>query len=342
MHGISPVVSVIMPVYNGERFLEECIKSVLNQTFVEFELLIIDDGSTDATPDICRTISDQDQRVKLLKNRGKGVSSARNLGLEHAKGKYITFVDGDDVLLPNALAQMLDLIIKNKAPVIISQYRTFTERFIQKARGGIKPGLYDRAGVDMLRSEMANGHLPTYVWSMMFRKQKFGTVRFRQDISIMEDTVFYMEILELAHKVYVSKEVTYYYRVNTSSLSRSFDQLQATIRDVVRVASILERYVSHKDIPKMNAFRANILANYCVNALIGVNFSTFTRVFKILNKSREYNGLLNSSDMSILPLKHRAVVTSIQKNRYIAALIICTFRAFVYSIKTTINNTRGG
>ena len=115
---MKPAVSVIVPVYNTEKYLEECIQSVLNQSFTDFELLLIDDGSTDQSGLICDKYAKKDNRIRVFHKINGGVSSARNLGLDNAKGEWITFVDSDDCLKPDYLMNLyacvnakVDLII---------------------------------------------------------------------------------------------------------------------------------------------------------------------------------------------------------------------------------------
>lgn len=106
---MKPKVSIIIPIFNAERFITRCINSILNQNFKNFELLLIDDGSTDNSADICNNFSKIDTRVKVFHKINGGVGSARNLGLKHANGEYIFFIDSDDFILENSLSFFLEL-----------------------------------------------------------------------------------------------------------------------------------------------------------------------------------------------------------------------------------------
>ncbi len=98
-------ISLIVPVYNGEKTIEKCINSILNQTYRNIEVIIIDDGSTDNTYEICKNMQNKDNRIQLIKQNNKGPSLARNVGIEYAQGKYIQFVDADDWLEPSIIAE---------------------------------------------------------------------------------------------------------------------------------------------------------------------------------------------------------------------------------------------
>lgn len=104
------MISVIIPVYNAQKVLSEAIESVLNQSYRNFELLLIDDGSTDASPSICDSFASKDHRVRVIHKKNGGVSSARNCGLDAAKGEFISFVDNDDLLYPDFLGTMVNSI----------------------------------------------------------------------------------------------------------------------------------------------------------------------------------------------------------------------------------------
>jgi len=112
-------VSVIIPIYNARRFIKKCITSVLDQTYSDLQLLLIDDGSTDNSLNICKKFAKKDSRILLLSQINKGVSAARNLGLEHITGKYVTFVDADDWLPKDALSNMLSLMLVNSADFVV-------------------------------------------------------------------------------------------------------------------------------------------------------------------------------------------------------------------------------
>lgn len=136
-------ISIIVPVYNVEKYIEDCIKSILAQTFDDFELILIDDGSTDSSYSICYTYSKSNKKIKLLKKENGGVSSARNLGLEQATGEYIAFIDSDDYVAPNYLENLISSI-EPKTEFVFSGLRYFA-----------------------FGKEQDNVHLEHYSWNLM-------------------------------------------------------------------------------------------------------------------------------------------------------------------------------
>ena len=132
------LISVIVPVYNIELYIEECIKSILNQTYGKIEILLIDDGSTDRSGEICRKYAQIDSRIKVLRKENGGLSSARNYGMNYAMGDYYLFVDGDDTVEEDICQKLWDLLKKENAEIVISAlYR-------EKKKGQRKKGRIER------------------------------------------------------------------------------------------------------------------------------------------------------------------------------------------------------
>ena len=115
---LQDLISVIVPVYNTEKYLDRCIQSVLAQTYTNWELLLIDDGSTDSSGTICDQYAAEDNRIRVFHKENGGVSSARNLGLDNAKGEWITFVDSDDWVEPSMLKELLAIALDNDADYV--------------------------------------------------------------------------------------------------------------------------------------------------------------------------------------------------------------------------------
>ena len=116
---MSGLISVIVPVHNGEAFLSDCLESLVRQTWRQLEILVIDDGSTDGSAALCRRWQEKDGRIRCFQKENGGVSSARNLGLEMARGEYAAFVDADDWLLPGMLQEQLELLVQEDGDMIL-------------------------------------------------------------------------------------------------------------------------------------------------------------------------------------------------------------------------------
>ena len=236
-------VSVIVPVYNTERYLSRCLDSILNQSFTDFELLLIDDGSTDGSGEICDSYAEKDSRARVFHKENGGVSSARNLGMKEAKGEWICFVDSDDELLPNGLQVMADGI-SDEVSMVMAGYHECEDGHLQIDTSilGVEGGLINRneALLMMYPSVDRDKVYLGYPWGKLFNKNavKDCGISFDEHIAIKEDTLFVVAYLCQSEKsvYYTSLPVYNYMKVSTGamgSLSVSFNSKYLTSFDAV-------------------------------------------------------------------------------------------------------------
>lgn len=194
----NPVFSVILPVFNGEKFLAGAIQSVMNQTFINWELIIIDDGSADHSIEIAAAFAAGDERIRLLQHPGgknRGVSASRNLGVQQAKGEWIALLDADDVWLPQKLEKQFKIVQTNKdLSLIYSKAETVFENY----SGNVKNTLYGsgRPGLtkDPFIQHLNGFQIPTS--SVVFNKNAFfKTGGFDEKMAFAEDTLLYHKLL---------------------------------------------------------------------------------------------------------------------------------------------------
>lgn len=191
-----PYVSIIVPVYNTEAYLSRCLASVLNQSFSNYELLIIDDGSTDNSCVICREYSERDSRIRVFHKDNEGVSSARNLGLNYARGEWIYFVDSDDEVLPNGLQTLVDCI-SSEVDIVMGGFVEEDETG-RKSEGKEVLSLSKKQSVISLYAGYSSHFFYCgYLWMRLLRRsviQRYG-ITFDNSIAIKEDTLFLMQYI---------------------------------------------------------------------------------------------------------------------------------------------------
>lgn len=237
-----PHISIILPVYNAEKTLQKCIKSILKQDFIDFELIIINDGSDDDTLFICKNYAEKDNRIELISQSNKGVSSARNIGLDKAKGKYICFVDADDWAEQGYLSAFFRYnIIPNKEIVIQSCYESSDKETSIKC---ILPDkLYNQTDFTSIFTEL---HILGYGYPFAKLYQtdiiKKYNLRFDTNIHFIEDLLFFLNYFQHMESVRTVSEAHYYYTVHTSeiSLSYSHNQYDSEIKAYYSEKKILE------------------------------------------------------------------------------------------------------
>lgn len=212
-----PEISIIVPVYNTEPYLARCVDSILIQSFADFELLLVDDGSTDDSGAICDAYAEKDNRICVFHKENGGVSSARNLGLQGAKGEWICFVDSDDELLPNGLRTMVDGIT-DEVDIVMAGYYELEGEMLQTDTSGFGgDGTIDQNKALLMMYPSADLPYQGYSWGKLFKRNLIvnRSVSFDEHIRIKEDTLFVVEYLCGSTKLarYISMPVYKYVKL---------------------------------------------------------------------------------------------------------------------------------
>lgn len=208
------LVSVIVPVYNGETEMNRCIDSILNQTYKEIELILIDDGSVDSSLSICRNAAKNDQRIKVLHQENKGVSAARNLGLKWAEGEYVTFVDADDYIAPDYVEKLYLMIKHNRCNLSMCNYVEVCDGKEDKINIINTDGIM--RSVELIEDTLYGRDEGGFCWGKMWRKS-FLRHEFR-NYRYCEDVLFCIENLKYGNEriAVISKPLYYYVRTGSS------------------------------------------------------------------------------------------------------------------------------
>lgn len=219
------LISVIIPVYNREQYIEECLQSVFNQTFKNFEIVIVDDGSTDKSFEICKAFAEKDKRIKLFNADHGGVSAARNLALDKANGEYIFFLDSDDVIHPSLLVTLIDGMQTHNAGIagtsvvpIPEQNWNLVEEKLANAKHII--GKYEAyEPIKALESSLYEKSPLGCIGGVMIAKELIGDTKFTTDVYIGEDYYFIYENLIKNPTVVFLKSQWYYARFHETNSS---------------------------------------------------------------------------------------------------------------------------
>lgn len=213
------LISVIVPIYNVQQYLPECLDSLLVQTYTNLEILLIDDGSTDESGKICDEYAAKDDRVRVIHKENGDVSAARNTGLTESKGKYISFVDSDDVVSPLFLEELYDLLQKKDADISACAFERSINTIFSEKRAETKDWLF--SSEEML----VNWHgkfkaYETVLWNKLYKAELFNDLRFA-DGRRNEDVLLSHRIVEKAKNVAITNKILYLYRVRPNSITTS-------------------------------------------------------------------------------------------------------------------------
>lgn len=227
------MISVIIPVFNLKNYISKCLKSIINQTYKDIEILIIDDGSNDDTCIICDKYAKQDCRIKILQTNHSGVSSARNLGLEVSKGEYIAFIDGDDWIDSNTFQTCLKYFNQE---IDCVAYDYISE-------GGKKDSQFSE-NIYFIFSDLENKMEANTVWGKIYKSSiiKNNKLEFSKSLAIGEDALFNLEYMSLCKKMYFTNEVFYHYLFRKNSAINKFNKIK--IQNICSGISLLEKFLT--------------------------------------------------------------------------------------------------
>lgn len=217
---MSPIISIIIPIYNKAPYLHKCIQSVINQTFQDFEAILVDDGSDDGSAIICDDYAVLDSRIRAIHQRNAGVSSARQTGLIQAIGEYVIHIDPDDYVKPEFLQRLYsaakmsgsDMVICDYAVITGSAYEICSQEIPSEAPEDIIPELFT--------------HLHGSCWNKLIRRNIISNIEFPKGINMCEDLIFIFQSLLKCNKVTYVPEALYNYVTFPNSLSRCSNKQQ--------------------------------------------------------------------------------------------------------------------
>ena len=214
------MISIIVPVYNTEKYLDQCIQSVLVQTYTNWELLLINDGSTDLSGTICDQYATKDRRIRVFHKENGGVSSARNVGLDNARGKWIMFIDADDWVEPSMLKELRTVALDNNADYVYCDL-LFDYGKYQKYYSA--PTYISEHSI-MLKNFIKSTW--TVIWNSLVKAEIYSkqNLRFSQDYTYCEDFLFAVKTMFYAHKIaYAPKAYYHYNQLNAASCMRNLN-----------------------------------------------------------------------------------------------------------------------
>lgn len=219
-------LSIIVPVYNSEEYLSRCLDSILDQDMTSYEVILVDDGSTDSSALICERYSATDPRFKTIHKPNGGVSSARNAGLNLAKGEYVMFVDSDDALTPGALTAMTDGL--DGQDLVLGGFVEFFDNIPHRNVAPDEAVSYSEATMaEFYEANIRhNCEMLDAPWAKLFRRKAIGKLRFNESLSYAEDKLFVFGFLSECKSIYTCPHTVYHYYLRPGSLGsdRSSDR----------------------------------------------------------------------------------------------------------------------
>ena len=326
------LISIIIPVYNTDKYLKKCIDSIISQTYKNIEIILVNDGSTDNSKKICEEYVKKDKRIKLLNKENGGQGSAKNTGIQHATGKYIGFVDSDDYIDEDMYEVLYNLCIKNHADIsMIAFNKVIDGKIVKTIDFNEKTMVLDR--FNAMKELLLDYEIKSYNWNKLYKKELFEETKFSEDLKY-EDIEINAKLFTKINKLVYKKIPKYYYvqRNNSTVNCKSYNNLKDYVTVTKRRYEFLkDRY---EEMEKYNAigFIANMTlvyknaATYDIDELyedFEKNYELFCRLTEkykneCLNEFNDYKRLLLSIILWNVKLGKeivKEVEKQIEKNR---------------------------
>ncbi len=312
---MSPLVSIIVPVYKVEKYLKRCIDSLLKQTYKNIEIILVDDGSPDNCPQICDEYLNMDSRIVAIHQKNGGLSAARNKGLASSKGDYICFVDSDDYVADNFVEAMLSAAMNESSDLVICNFDyVFEDNSRKKYVFNYEERKYfsEELMALLLSNDM---HLPFVVaWSKLYKKELFENLKFKEGI-VHEDEEICHKIIHRAKTIYVVHNIGYHYFQRSDSIMGTINPNKA----MVCVDILSER----KDFLRENDYAASIyqkailnFCDFCLELALKFkkkkdkrNFKKLIKIVKIEKSKKDFKAIKISGKRKLI-LKYYLVKTN--------------------------------
>ncbi len=333
-------ISVIIPVYNGEKYLVRCIESLLKQTYKNTEFIFLNDGSQDKSLSILEEYQKKDKRIVIIDKPNSGVSDTRNIGISKAKGDYICFCDCDDLYEENYLEIMYDLITKEKVDVVKCNYQV-----IDINNQVIDTGnLYDlgdkkydhNAIVKEIVPKLLNGEVPCFCYLMMIKKEVIKN-HFPTAVAMMEDVVFYLELLLNIKSMYITNHSLYTIMFNPEGATNNVKNYQRNILNVIAVNSYLKNELKRNRLADdyliecTNLNSLNSISDFIFRHYLYSKENTIKMCQRI--RTNEYVGLIEETDLNKLNIQRRMILKLIYEKKYRLLKIFLISRKIVFKLR---------
>jgi glycosyltransferase involved in cell wall biosynthesis len=291
-------ISIIVPVYKVENYLKECVDSILNQTFTDFELILVDDGSPDNSGKMCDEFAIKDNRIKVIHKENGGLSSARNAGLDVITGEYVCFVDSDDLIHNKTLELLYNIVTVNKPDIAVGRFNRFLFYDEIDIESNVDFVYKEISSTTLLEMAISDYDISFSVCNKIFNSSLWKEVRFREGTYYEDEDIVY-KIFDKAKRCMLCDYKFYFYRMNINSTTNKI------------TPRVIEQYYTRKGMYEFVKEKYPIIANLCyahwfeLSTIIYYQYKYFLRIdvkqFKFLHNFDK--GILSQTDRTKLPKK---------------------------------------
>ena len=341
---MKPKVSVILPIYKVEKYLDRCMHSLLNQTLKDIEIIMVDDGSPDNSPTMCDQYAKEDSRVKVIHKQNAGLGFARNSGLEIATGDYIAFVDSDDFVSVTAFEILLKVALEENADYVMCGYKSVRNNICVSEHKDVNqkmvmevPDCYNvlrgMIGIDP-DSEYSYRHNYS-VWHGIYKSTLFteGGIRFCSERDLIsEDLIFHLSLIPLCRKIVIIPDLLYNYCLNDNSLTTTYRK--GRFEAVLKLWKVSVGMVASTSLEDMKIRLDYLLLDVTLSAIsyeVRYNKNNALDVLKTISANDEVHQLLDSYPIHRLCRKHYLFFSLLKRKAY--KTIYCLLKIKIFGEK---------
>jgi len=318
-------VSIIVPAYNCENTIKKCIDSLVNQTYKNIEIIIINDGSTDKTKELIIKNYKEKNEVILINQKNAGVSCARNKGIEISNGDYISFVDSDDWVEPNFIETMVKTLEEKNVDIVRCNY------IKENKNESIKCSLHDLANKKMFKNEIYTSNInnyllyfnkdwiPNYVMLLLIKKNILtNKIRFDKELYMLEDVAFYQKLLNKINSIYFLDEHLYHYNNINMSATRDPKRVEKNIIGIVNSGKYISEYMKSNNIPfyekDMNAKSFDLIIYYLKKLSNNTSAKEFNSTLKNIYKNQDFKKIIKKINTNKFSKGRKAMILLFRLN----------------------------
>lgn len=268
---MKPLISIVVPIFNVQNYIDDCIQSIISQTYTNIEIILVDDGSTDKSGIICDEYKKKDNRIKVIHKKNGGVSDARNVAIDIFKGKFITFIDGDDIVSVSYVDALFRILSMSNSQIAICAHSDFTVKVPTQSQ---IVEIYDYeiySSDNAIKEILTNGAFTTSPWGKLYDRNLFDNIRYPKG-KICEDLSTTWRLFEKTDRIVFRKSPEYFYRQNPNSLMnsrfniRNYDIIEAhesvlaglSIKKPYLLTYAKERFGTYATIQLYHALRSGV------------------------------------------------------------------------------------
>ena len=251
------LITVIVPVYKVEKYLDRCISSIINQSYKNLEIILVDDGSPDNCGNICDGYAKKDERIKVIHKENGGISDARNTGVSVAKGKYVTFIDSDDYVKYDYIEFLYNLIIKNKVKVSICSHTVIYDTGLKIEKETEEFTVLDAKTV--VRRILYDDGIDTSAWAKMYETTLFNNIKYPKG-KLFEDAAITCRILSICEKIAIGSKSKYFYMIRSDSITN--ENFNVKKMDLITSTKEMGEYIIKKYPDLQQAVERRIMYAY--------------------------------------------------------------------------------